>query len=362
MGSYILRLTRENPVTLSPATVDRLIASGDGDASLLYLCLARHGEAGEPEQLRSLLGWKQERFTSAEETLRALRLIDALDEPMSGQDAASVTAEAAPAPRQESLFADQAAAASSTPAGAVSAASGAPSPAAETASAGAPRREIPPPPETAIPEYSREDVMNKLEQDTTFSSLLREVERKLGKLSDPSVRKLLGLYDYLGLPADVIYLLVNYCAEKKTDRFGNTRPPTMREVEKEGYAWARRELFSASAADEWLKKERKRRARFPAYMDALQLDRRAPSPGEEKYLVRWLEMQFPAETVAIAYDKTMLKCHELKWAYLNGILQSWHEKGLHSPQEVSGESASAPRPQSAGDAYDRNAWMDEFIK
>ena len=53
--------------------------------------------------------------------------------------------------------------------------------------------------------------MQKLESDVAFSQLLREVERKLGRLTDPSVKKLLGLYENLGLPADVVYLLVNHC-------------------------------------------------------------------------------------------------------------------------------------------------------
>ena len=45
-------------------------------------------------------------------------------------------------------------------------------------------------------------------------------------------------------------------------------------------------------------------------------------------------MGFPPEAVALAYDKTVLKCHELKWPYCNGILKRWHEAGFTRPEEI----------------------------
>ncbi|MBE7008070.1 MAG: DNA replication protein DnaD [Ruminococcaceae bacterium] len=309
MADYVLHLAQEENIVLGAGIVRRLIEGGSGDAALLYLCLARRGSS-EPEQLRAELRWSEAQFAAAERALCAMGLVN---RPSDGG--------------RES----------------------------------APAREAPAAPETAIPEYSREDVMGKLESDDSFASLLREVERKLGRLSDPSVKKLLGLYDYLGFPAEVIFLLVNYCAERKTEQFGALKPPTMREIEKEGYVWARRELFSVEAADAYIRSERKKRRSFPDYMAALQLGDRAPSPGEERYLGAWSEMGFPAETVAIAYDKTVLKCREFKWPYCNGILKRWHEKGLHKPDEVKSENAPArARSTPAQSAADRNAWMKDY--
>ena len=301
MADYMLHLTQEENIVLGAGIVRRLIEYGSGDAALLYLCLARRGSA-EPEKLRAELRWSAEQFAAAETALRAMGLVGA-----------PLTPESPPAP----------------------------------------------PPETALPEYSREDVMGKLESDASFAALLREVERKLGRLSDPSVRKLLGLYDYLGLPADVVYLLVNYCIDRKARQFGEGRLPTMREIEKEGYVWARQELFSTAAADAYIRREKTRRGQFPEYMAALRLGERAPSPSEERYLGAWADMGFPPDTVALAYDKTILKCHELKWPYLNGILKRWHEKGMHTPEEVGAENAprkAAPKQGSGG----RNAWMKDY--
>lgn len=301
MAGYVLHINEEENIVLGAPTVRRLIDAGDGDAALLYLCLLRAHGSLAPEALRAQLRWDERRERAAEEALSRMGLI------------------------------------------------GTPVPAAAT--------DAPPPREDVPPEYSRADVSSVLESDASFAALLREVERKLGRLTEPSVRRLLGLYDYLGLPADVIFLLVNHCIERREAQLGPGRRPTMREIEKEGYLWARRELFTAAKADEYLKAEQNKRRSYPEYMDALRMGGRAPSPGEEKYLGAWAEMGFPADTVAVAYDKTVLKCHDFRWPYCNGILRKWHEKGLHTPEEVARENAPAASRAPA----DKNAWMDEFV-
>lgn len=300
MAGYVLHLTEEKNILLPAAVVRRLIDGGNGDAALLYLCLLRENGAVTPERLRTLLHWDAARQSAAERALSDMKLIGTPDEPV-------------PAPA--------------------------------------------PAPDAPAPEYSREDIADKLERDATFGHLLREVERKLGALSAPSVGKLLGLYEYLGLPAEVIFLLVNHCVERRAEQYG--RRPTMREIEREGYIWARHEIFTMDAANAYLREESRRRERIPAYMRALGMGDRAAVPGEEKYLTAWAAMGFPPETVAVAYDKTVLHCHEFKWPYCNGILKKWHEKGLHTPDEVRGESAPARKEPPRGD---RNAWMDEFVK
>ena len=127
----------------------------------------------------------------------------------------------------------------------------------------------------------------------------------------------------------------------------------MKQSEKEGYAWARRGIDTQRAAVEYLKKYAERQGAIPPYMRALGLGDRLPVASEEKYLNAWQEMGFPPETVALAYDKTVLKCHELKWPYCNGILKRWHEAGLHTPEEIErADKPPAKQPtQSAGDAW-----------
>lgn len=304
MADYTLHLSEEPSVTLSAAVLRRLIDSGNGDAALLYLAILRRRGSADGETLQRELHWDAARRAAAERELARLGL---LSSPVSAEP------------------------------------------------------ETPAEPEApAEPACSREDLARRLENDASFAALLREVERDLGTLSTPSVQRLLGLYETLGLPGDVIYLLVQHCIRRRRERFGDGRRTTMREIEKEGYVWARNELFSVEAANAYLKREESRRARYPGYMRVLQLGDRPAAPAEERYFDSWSAMGFSAETIALAYDRTMLRCHELKWAYLDGILKKWHEKGLHTPQEVRSESAPV-KEKAQKKAPEKNGWMKEYL-
>ena len=282
--SSVLLPTGDQGVTLTGQAVRRLIESGSGDAALLYLALLRRQGGVPPRSLAGELRWDRPRIEAAEATLRQLELI---------------------APAAESL----------------------PEPAEER------------------PEYRQAEIAGHLEGSPDFRRLTEEVERKLGKrLTVPDIGVLLGLNDYLGLPTDVIYLLVCHCLEQVQRRQGPGRRPGMRQIEKEGYAWARMGIDSQPAAAEYLRRYALRQERIPQYMAVLGLGERMAAPTEEKYLSSWQEMGFPPETVALAYDKTVLKCGELKWAYLNGILKRWHAAGLHTPEEV----AAGDRPGGGG--------------
>ena len=209
----------------------------------------------------------------------------------------------------------------------------------------------------------------QLEESADFRRLTAEVERKLGKrLTTADLSALLGLYDYLGLPSDVIYLLVCHCAERTAGRFGPGRRPTLRQIEREGYAWARRGIDTQAAAVEYLRDYGRKREAVPAYMRALRLGDRLPVREEEKFLLQWLEWGFPPEAAALAYEKTVLKCHEFKWSYCNGILRRWHEAGLHTVDEI---EARDKRPQQPPVALSirtsdgkgaGNAWMRKYIQ
>ena len=296
----------DEPVILSAQAAKRLLERGDGDAALLYLALLRRRGDAPPRSLAGELRWDRGRVEAAEAVLRDLGLI------------------ASQAPPAE--------------------------------------------PADEPPSYRQEEVAGRLEESGDFRALADEVERKLGKrLTTADLSALLGLYDYLGLPADVIYLLVCHCAERTAVRFGPGRKPTLRQIEREGYAWARRGVDTQEAAARYLRDYHRRQGALPGFMRALQLGDRPPAAGEEKYLLQWLEWGFSPGAARLPCDKTVLKCHEFKWSYCNGILRRWHEAGLHTVEEIeAGDKRSKPAPstgaQAAPGKAGSNAWMRKYIQ
>lgn len=277
ISDLILRLPEEESIVLSGPAVQRLLQGGSGDAALLYIAALKNRGCGS-EKLRAQLRWDQERFQRASAALAQMGLV-------------------------------------SLPAGA--------------------EKTPPPPVEERRNEYTRADVVRSLEEDRAFAGLTSAVEGTLGKkLNTPDLMILLGLYDQLGLPADVIFLLVNFCAERISQRHGAGRRPAMRQIEQEGYLWARLGLMDQESAAAYIKKYQQSRTALPRLMRLLGLGDRLPAPSEEKYLLAWIEMDFEDEAILLAYDRTVVKCGQLKWAYMNRILCSWHEKGLHTVAQV----------------------------
>ena len=71
---------------------------------------------------------------------------------------------------------------------------------------------------------------------------------------------------------------------------------------------------------------------------------------------------------ALAYEKTVLKCHEFKWSYCNGILRRWHEAGLHTVDEIeAGDKRTRQTPaaftiRTSDGKGAGNAWMRKYIR
>jgi len=299
VAGYILREDQPN-IVLPAQQADRLIGRGDGDAALLYLCLLRADRGVTAQELQRRLKWSQLRLHAAETALQELGLIDRPPE------------QKPPEPAQE--------------------------------------RQV----------YTADDLTDLLTGDAGFRMLVPQTEEKLGKrLKTADLQILAGLYDDLGLPADVIYLLVCHCVTRSEERYGPGRRPTLRQIEKEGYHWAQRGLFDQESASQYLRDWNVRRSAMSRYMQVLGLGDRRPVESEERYIADWMDKGFPPETVALAYDKTVFYKKELNWRYLNGILRRWHENGWHTEEEV--RQSDSRKPSRREEKKD-DSRMEKYMK
>lgn len=264
--------------SMSAVDADKLIECGDGDCALLYIYLMRRGMTS-PGSLARALGMTPQRLNAAAGKLKSLGLL-------SGGDFA---------PRAD-----------------------------------------------AIPEYTAEEIVRRSEHDEGFRAVLAECERVLGHtLTGADTRTLFGIYDYLGLPVDVIMVLLHHCAEECRRRYGAGRVPTTRQIEKEAYVWVNREIMTLEQAEEYIREREARREAVERLRRAFGINDRQLSPSERKYLDEWLAIGFTGEAIELAYDRTVTNTGALKWNYMDKIIRSWHEKGLHTPEEI--ERGDAPR-------------------
>ena len=197
------------------------------------------------------------------------------------------------------------------------------------------------------PSYCERDVVNALESDGDFRALYGEIQRLLGRsLNTEELKIIMGFVRYLGLPGDVICILICYCKDRARQK-GSTRNPSLRTVEKEAYAWAELGIDTLEEAAAYIQRQNLRNTRIAKLMRILQIHGRSLTPGEEKYAGAWLELGFDEQAIAMAYERTCLNTGGLNWAYMNKILMRWNEAGLHTAEAISAGERKKDVPRGA---------------
>lgn len=299
-----------NILSLSAGAAQRLLASGSGDAALLYLYLLTAGGTYDTAAAARALRWEPSRADAALHLLTGLGL-----------------------------------------------AQGKPTP--------------PPPTPAAPPEYTAADINRELENKSSpFPLLVNEVQRRLGKvLSTNDLKSLYAIYDFSGLPAEVILLVVNWSIEEYQRKYGPGRMPRLPQIQREAVRWKERGVDTVDAAEAHLKRLALLRDRSVQILALLDIRDRPPVAREKEYIAGWVDMGFDDGAIRLAYEKTVLKKQSLNWPYMNSILQNWHQKNLHTAEQVrageparprrgsAGAGATAPQPSAPGEA-DRRARED----
>lgn len=184
------------------------------------------------------------------------------------------------------------------------------------------------------PQYSEKDVLQAMDQEASFRLLRGEVQRLLGRnLNTEDLKILLGFVHYLGLPTEVISVLVSFCRNRARNR-GNLRAPSLRTIEKEAYHWAEQGIDTLESAAAYIQAQNNRNSKIYQLMDILQIRGRSLTVVEERFANAWLEMDFPNEVISMAYERTCLNTGGLNWNYMNKILTRWHEAGFKTAEAI----------------------------
>ena len=182
------------------------------------------------------------------------------------------------------------------------------------------------PPVPSVPDAPR-DIAETREGDGLFQNLCGYLETALGRvLRKAELETLHHIYGTLGLPGDVLVLIIGWCKE-------NNRL-SAREIERTAYHWHDAGITTYLEAEAFLREQRARRGREWAIRRVLGLSDRKPGESERKYLEKWVAEGLTDALISLAYDRTVGRTGKLSWAYMDKILTSWREKGLLTPEAV----------------------------
>ena len=271
---------------ISDADADRLLAAHDGDMALLFLYRLRTGISDKEQTARDLCRTVREVEEAAEK-------LDRLWTPPAAAAAVRFTP-------------------------------------------------IPEPP-MDIPEYKSEDIIRRLREDERFSAIRAEAGKVMGKpLSSPDLKLLFGIYDHLGIPSDVLLLLINYCGILYEKKYGGQRCPTIRTIQKEALLWVNNEIMTVESAEQYIERQNERGIELSKIQELLGIRGRELVKSEAEKIGSWLDMGFHEDTIAIAYERTVSNTGSLKWNYMDKILRSWNEKKLYTPEAIVEKDSKRP--------------------
>ena len=192
-----------------------------------------------------------------------------------------------------------------------------------------------------LPTYTSTELADLLEKRDALRSLVDEAQQILGKMFNPSeINILVGMNDYLGLPAEGILLLLSHCM-----RMGKNR---LRAIEKYAYRLVDRGITTPEELEEEFRTVEAMRGFEGEVRQIFGLNSRSLTGKEEKMLREWLAFGYSADVVRLAYEITIHATSKPSIPYAHSILQRWHEEGHATLADIE-RAEQAKKEQKSGD-------------
>ena len=176
---------------------------------------------------------------------------------------------------------------------------------------------------------SYEMICKRLAEDPGVRELFSEAQMKLGRtIGTADQASLLLLYDYYGLPAEVILAVCEYARIHKKER-------NMGYIYTVGVDWSRRGIDSLEAADAELMLLEKMNTAWTSFTAAVKIPNPYPTAAQQKYIVKWTaDWRFSLDMLVLAYEETLKNAGKASFPYMDKILASWRKDGIETPEQA----------------------------
>lgn len=203
-------------------------------------------------------------------------------------------------------------------------------------------------PQTVSEAITRPDRAQVIEAKTTdkqFGFLLETASAKLGKMLSPADMSVyLYLYRDLGLPPEVILMVIGYAVKSGKAKLSY--------IEQTAKGWAQDGINTIAAADAYLCKLEQNEQAWKQLSEAIDLGHTRPTVAAKTAAGRWLfEWQFSVEVIKIAVEYTVEKLGKFGMSYTDRILERLYSEGIVTAEavreELSGKKKSQKKPSTA---------------
>ncbi len=198
------------------------------------------------------------------------------------------------------------------------------------------------------PQYSAQDLAVAMSQpDQVFSGLVTAIQQQLGKvLVSHDLTQLLTIYNYLGMPPEVMLMLVTHCISQAESKHGAGAKPTISQIKKEAHAWEREGITSFESANQHVQFLAEVSQLELRVLQIFHLQTRPLIQTERNTVKQWISWGFGDDILTSAYERTVAQTGNFEWRYCHGILKSWHQQGFQSLEQIKAhDNTLAQRPK-----------------
>jgi len=177
------------------------------------------------------------------------------------------------------------------------------------------------------PSYTQSEIDAAATVNEQIDYMFKQAETTLGRLlSTNDLELLYSFVDWLGLPVEVVTMLLSYAAKLgKTDK---------RYLETLAIDWSEKEINTYEAAESFIIEMEEIHSNERQIRSLLGIYDRALSQTEKKYIKLWTEKKMSPELISEAYERTINATGKLSFAYMNKILISWSENNITTKAQI----------------------------
>ncbi len=170
------------------------------------------------------------------------------------------------------------------------------------------------------PTYQMSEINNIIMGNEKIKSMFNIASQILNKtLSSNDMKIIYSFYDYLKLPVEVIFSLLEYCVTiDKTN---------MRYMEKVALSWADNEINTTRKANNYIKQKTQEANMITKYKKMFKIADRDLSDSEIGFIKKWVnEYKCTDEELYDAYNKTVLNTGKVAFKYMDAILKNSNDE------------------------------------
>ncbi len=183
------------------------------------------------------------------------------------------------------------------------------------------------------PSYTSAEIDAAVSENKDLDFLFKHAEKVLDRLLSPSDYEMIySFVDWLGLPVEVVVMLMNFVATQgKTNK---------RYIETIAIDWADKGITTYESAEEYIKELEAKLSQEGKIRGILGIYDRALTQTEKKYIQLWcFEKNVPTVLIEEAYSRTVEATGKLSWAYMNKIITNWLAEGIRTLDAIKSHEA-----------------------